>query len=1107
MLESMRLDQNIPRKANHVLHLFLIALLLMLTRIWYLSTIKHDDYLAKARKPQRRVIIEQPHRGTIRDRFNIPLAMNQLQYNVAILYSAILEIPSTSWSTNEQGVRKKVNERREHVQKLTEFLAKKLNLDPSHIRDIIYSKASLFPNTPFVIAENLTESLYYELKFAEREWPGLRLERAAKRVYPKGKVASNIIGYLGDIDPKLYYRIAGEIDTLKSYLEQREEGIPAPLPKGFKSAQEAQNRFAELKEKMYTMQTQVGRAGIERRFDENLRGLYGKKPVAIGPKGKVLNNLPGARPPISGQRIILTLSSELQECAENLLILNEKERDQNFATAGKRHREIPPPWMKGGAIVAMIPQTGEVVALASYPRFDPNDFIKKESSSIQKWLETPNYFEELWQGIRPIERECLLPGRNQTYQESSFLTWDLFLDQVLSKNCAVKKQIQGVKSVREALNLLQSFASLIQCMEEENPRVLMNRLYPEAEGHHACKVKSTNTPELEDEHKKINKVRIELDPFLTAIPFNEDKLLFLDLLRLVVDTRVIQGLEECTLGELFRVQQLGLAVRNVVHEEVKTLYHERVFPIWRATHFKSYLSAKREEEKLKKTYVHPYTEYLEEAESKLLSPFWQEHSDACIETYLFGEVKNSEEMPSFFFHLALNGKKSQLEGLDLLKERVNALSEKERIAFFSNLRSLHTLQSYPLWGHYPRLPRQTLKDLAKAFYPKTGMGYGKSYAYSQAAPPGSWFKLVTAYEAFKQTYFQEGQKKFPLENILTIYDEANPRIMTPQGMALGRTEEGKWITRRYKGGRLPKTHSPLGKINFYNAIERSSNIYFSLLASDFITHPRDLYQTTRELGAGTPTGIELTGEIGGYVPDDICDDRSSLYSFAIGQHALEITPLQSSVMLSTIANGGEVLTPQIVKMKAGSTYNNHADELFSEREYPYNQLLKTVGLHFPLFTESKKTRESQVVLPFEKKVKRQIALPDELRAPLVEGMRRVVWGENGQAAPHRIRSLYQHPEWMADYKKLTNQFTGKTSTTEFRHKSTLDRETPATMCKDIWFGSISFKDDVREKNAEPELVVVVYLRYGSYGKEAAPLAAQIVKKWREINSNLQGNKT
>ena len=46
----------------------------------------------------------------------------------------------------------------------------------------------------------------------------------------------------------------------------------------------------------------------------------------------------------------------------------------------------------------MIPSTGEVVALASYPRFNPNEM------SI-KWLETPSYIGQIWDGLKPLERE------------------------------------------------------------------------------------------------------------------------------------------------------------------------------------------------------------------------------------------------------------------------------------------------------------------------------------------------------------------------------------------------------------------------------------------------------------------------------------------------------------------------------------------------------------------------------------------------------------------------------------------------------------------------------------------------------------------------------
>ena len=71
----------------------------------------------------------------------------------------------------------------------------------------------------------------------------------------------------------------------------------------------------------------------------------------------------------------------------------------------------------------------------------------------------------------------------------------------------------------------------------------------------------------------------------------------------------------------------------------------------------------------------------------------------------------------------------------------------------------------------------------------------------------------------------------------------------------------------------------------------------------------------------------------------------------------------------------------------------------------------------------------------------------------------------------------------------------------------LDPNLGTNIYNHIWFGGIVFdpnKSDVpdtfvfRDRFGKPELVVVVYLRYGAWGKDAAPLAAQVVQKWRKL---------
>ena len=74
---------------------------------------------------------------------------------------------------------------------------------------------------------------------------------------------------------------------------------------------------------------------------------------------------------------------------------------------------------------------------------------------------------------------------------------------------------------------------------------------------------------------------------------------------------------------------------------------------------------------------------------------------------------------------------------------------------------------------------------------------------------------------------------------------------------------------------------------------------------------------------------------------------------------------------------------------------------------------------------------------------------------------------------------------------------GKTGTAEILYRLDKNPSAEPPMYKNVSFGAISFTDPKTLKN--PELVVVVYLRYGGGGKDAAPLAAQVITKYRELN--------
>ncbi|KAG8155913.1 hypothetical protein JTE90_011656 [Oedothorax gibbosus] len=82
------------------------------------------------------------------------------------------------------------------------------------------------------------------------------------------------------------------------------------------------------------------------------------------------------------------------------------------------------------------------------------------------------------------------------------------------------------------------------------------------------------------------------------------------------------------------------------------------------------------------------------------------------------------------------------------------------------------------------------------------------------------------------------------------------------------------------------------------------------------------------------------------------------------------------------------------------------------------------------------------------------------------------------------------------------QLIGKTGTAEILYKSTIDAETSAFKVDHSWFAGISFLPKHQKMRDRAELVVIVYLPFSkSGGKEAAPIAAEMIKKWRDIQKN------
>lgn len=177
------------------------------------------------------------------------------------------------------------------------------------------------------IARGISPAQATALAEYSAELPAVRLEAEAVRSYPNGDLAAHVLGYTGEL-------------TQDELQERQDDG--------------------------YRLGDVVGRMGAEAAFEADLRGQWGGQQVEIDSSGRVLRVL-GDKPAISGQDVQLTLDLEIQRAAEQAL------GDQI------------------GAIVAMDPNNGAVLAMVSRPAFDPNIFSTRITEAQWRQLQSASY--------------------------------------------------------------------------------------------------------------------------------------------------------------------------------------------------------------------------------------------------------------------------------------------------------------------------------------------------------------------------------------------------------------------------------------------------------------------------------------------------------------------------------------------------------------------------------------------------------------------------------------------------------------------------------------------------------------------------------------------
>jgi penicillin-binding protein 2 len=199
-----------------------------------------------------------------------------------------------------------------------------LDLEPEVLKERVGKYESLPLFHPIVVKDNLTYEEVARIKSRRYELPELIVQSEPKRNYPYGTLASHVLGYLQEISPAEM-----EMDQYKN------------------------RRLGDL----------IGKTGLEKHYEENLVGTEGKVLEIVDRLGREIDEVSKVDP-IRGNEINLTLDIDLQKKAEEILEGRE------------------------GAVVVMKPETGEILAMASYPNFDPNKFINRFTP--EEWVDLIN---------------------------------------------------------------------------------------------------------------------------------------------------------------------------------------------------------------------------------------------------------------------------------------------------------------------------------------------------------------------------------------------------------------------------------------------------------------------------------------------------------------------------------------------------------------------------------------------------------------------------------------------------------------------------------------------------------------------------------------------
>jgi len=314
-----------PRGAR--LYLFAIALALalvvLLLRLSQVQLLENDKFAAAARANQVRRIPVAAPRGRILDRHGVVVVRSRPSFVCALVPSEVKDVDALLAALST-------------ILGVPEPTLRRRLL---HHHGVDYKSfdevATYEPYGPVILAGGLSAAQMARLAEAQASLPGVDIEAQPVRDYPYGRLGSHVFGYVGAI---------------------------------------TEDEYRARKRRGYTPNDVVGKDGLESTYDDLLRGTPGGRQIEVDAQGRLVRRLDPVDP-VPGHSLVLSLDWRLQQIAERAV-------GDELAAWGKSHGRA-----LAGAVVAIDPSNGGVLALVSYPNFDPNDFADGiKDSTYRRYL-------------------------------------------------------------------------------------------------------------------------------------------------------------------------------------------------------------------------------------------------------------------------------------------------------------------------------------------------------------------------------------------------------------------------------------------------------------------------------------------------------------------------------------------------------------------------------------------------------------------------------------------------------------------------------------------------------------------------------------------------